>query len=208
VTALARLRSAVAGTLAAAGLAATVSAAPTLRSADVRITILSSTSCDVAMDLVVTGASNVEHRIESFDGSQVELGEVHDAQQIGELRAIGRTRSMTLRPESARYGFRYRALQPANRSNTCPIWLPAMPTDGHPGAVHLSVDVPSVAPTSTMPAFAWVGTHGSAVLGHLPSHVAVPVGEEGRWSLVRMMDVLAVSIFASASVIWVWRTRR
>jgi hypothetical protein len=192
----------------AACLAPTVSAAPILRSADVHITILSSTSCDVAMDLVVTGASDVDHRIESFDGSHVELVEVHDARQVDELRAIGRTRSMKLRPEGARYGFRYRALQPANRSNTCPMWLPALPTDGHPGAVHLTVDVPSVAPTSTMPAFAWAGTHGSAVLGHLPSHVAVPVGEEARWSLVRMMDVLAVSVFACASAIWVWRARR
>jgi hypothetical protein len=61
-----------------------------------------------------------------------------------------------------------------------------------------------------MPAFDWTGTHGSATLAHLPSHVAVTVGPSGSrvWDLSRGMDVLAMSLFAVASAAWVWWTRR
>src|SRR5262249_43016854 len=134
---------------AAACLTSIVGAAPVLRSADVRITLLSPTSCDVAMDVTVTGAEDVDHRIESFDGGRIELLEVRGAQQIGELRTIGRTRSLRLRPDGAGYGFSYRALQPEDRGNRCPIWLPTVPTDGRPGGIRLSMDIPSLSSASS-----------------------------------------------------------
>lgn len=196
--------------LTSASLTSIVSAAPVLRSADVRITIRSATSCDVTMDLTLTGAQDVDHRIETFDGGRIELLEVHGAQQVGDIRTIGRTQSLRLRPGGA-YGISYRALQPADRANRCPIWLPAIPTDGHPGGVRLSMEIPpSSSASSTMPAFEWSGTHGSAALAHLPSHVAVTVAPSGSrvWDISRVMDVLAMSIFAVASAAWVWWTRR
>jgi hypothetical protein len=69
---------------------------------------------------------------------------------------------------------------------------------------------PASSASSTMPAFVWAGTHGSATLAHLPSHVAVTVAPSGSrdWDISRAMDVLAMSLFAVASVAWVWWTRR
>jgi hypothetical protein len=209
VTARALVRSA-ATLLTSASLTSIVGAAPILRSADVRITILSPASCDVTIDLTLTGAGDVDHRIETFDGSRIELVEVRGAQQIGEPRTIGRTQSLRLRPAGA-YGFSYRALQPADRVNRCPIWLPTIPTDGHPGGVRLSMDIPvASSASSTMPAFAWTGTHGSATLAHLPSHVAVSIVPSGSrvWDISRVMDVLAMSLFVGATAAWVWWTRR
>lgn len=164
------------------------------------------------MGLAVTGAVEIDHRIEAFEDSRVDLVDVRQAHQIGELRTIGRTRSLVLRPGGAEYGFRYRAFQPGDRSNRCPIWLPAIPTDGHPGGVRLSIDIPpATSATNTMPAFAWTGTHGSAALAHLPSHVALTVGSEDgprAWDVSRVVDVLAMAFFAGFSAAWVWWTRR
>ncbi len=90
--------SVVACVLVGAGFATSALATPVLRSADVRITMTSPTSCDVTMDLTVAGASDVDHRIESFEGSRVELIDVHGARQTGGVRAIGRTESLVLSP--------------------------------------------------------------------------------------------------------------
>jgi hypothetical protein len=202
----------VAAALAIACLVTSAIAAPVLRSADVRITMTSPTSCDVTMELRVAGASEVDHRIASFDGSQVELIDVRGAGRTGGVRVIGRTESLVLNPGDAPYAFHYRAVQSQSRPNRCPIWLPAVPTAGRPGAVRLIVDIPSAMSAGTsMPALTWTGTRGSAILAHLPSHVVVAYGPEGAargWELGRIMDVLAATIFAAASVIWVWRARR
>ena len=169
-------------------------------------------SCEVTMDLIVAGTSDVDHRIEFFDGSRVELIDVRSAHQTGSVHAIGRTQSLVLSPGDAPYGLHYRAVQPASQPNRCPIWLPAVPTDGRPGAVHLIVDIPSAMSAGySMPAFTWTGTRGSAALAHLPAHVVVPYGPEGAargWDVGRMMDALAVTVFAAASAIWAWRARR
>ncbi len=164
------------------------------------------------MDLIVADAPDVDHRIEIFGGSRVDLLDVRGAHLVGSVHAIGRTESLVLSHDDAPYGFRYRAVQPASRSNRCPLWLPAVPTDGRPGAVRLTVDVPAATfAGNSMPAFSWIGTRGSAALAHLPSHVVVPYGPEGAppgWDVGRMMDALAVTVFAAASAIWVWRARR
>jgi hypothetical protein len=188
------------------------SAAPVLRSADLRITITSATTCEVVMTLAVEGVSEVDHRIEAFDGSRVDLVEVRGARQVADVRAIGRTQSLVLRPDRAAYGFRYRVAQSAARADRCPIWLPTVPTDGRSRAVRLEIDLPpATTPGASMPAFRWTGVHGTATLGNLPAIVRVPYTPEGTprgWGIDSVMDALAIATFAAATAIWTWRGRR
>jgi len=187
-------------------------AAPVLRSADLQITITSPTSCEVALGLIVDGVAEIEHRIEAFEGSRVEIIGIRGAHQVGEVRAIGRTQSLVLRPDQAAYGFRYRAVQPAPRLHRCPIWLPTVPTDGRSRTVQMQIDLPPATVVgSSMPAFAWTGVHGAATLGHVPAFVRVPytqAGEARQWAIGPVMDALAMAAFALATAVWTWRVRR
>jgi hypothetical protein len=186
-------------------------AALVLREADVHITVTSPTSCEVTIALTVDGAPEIDHRIETFDGSRTELVDTRGARQVGDVRSIGRTQSLVLRPDQAAYGFRYRVRQPDDLAHRCPIWLPAVPTSGRSRAVRLQVQLPpGTTPGRSMPAFDWTGAHGSTRLGHLPAFVRVPYASEGgslRWSIGEMMDAVAVVVFAAASAIWAWRRR-
>lgn len=217
-------------------------AAPVLRSADVRITITSPTSCDVTMSLTIDGATEIDHRVDAptpspqggfppspqggFGGQAgeqaggqaggqaagIELVGVRGALRVGDIRAIGRTLSLVLRPDHAAYEFVYRARQSNDRAYRCPIWLPAVPADGQSRAVRLHLDLPpGTAHGASMPALTWIGAHGSTTLGHLPAFVRVSYGSEHEsrwWSIGQVMDALAVAVFAGATVIWVWRRRR
>jgi hypothetical protein len=181
-----------------------------LRSADVRITITSPTSCEVTIDLAAPGAAQIDHRVEAFDDTRIELVEVRGARQAEAVRTIGRTQSLVLKPDGDRYGFHYRASN--THANRCPIWLPAMPTHGDPGAVRLTVDIPDATVAgSTLPAFAWTGSRGVATLAHVPAVVRVPYSREGEargWDVGRTMDAFAVMVFVAASAVWLWRSRR
>ena len=189
-----------------------VCAAPVLRSADVRITITSPTSCEVTMAIAIERGSDVDHRIEAFEGSRVELAAIRGARQVDGVRAIGRTQSLVLRPDGESYEFRYLAVQPPERAHRCPIWLPAVPTDGRSKAVRIDVDLPArTTPGASMPAFTWTGARGSAALGHLPAFVLVPYTPEGNaraWGIAAMMDAFAIAVFAGATAVWIWRARR
>lgn len=164
------------------------------------------------MVLAVEGAAEIEHRIETFEGSHIELVAVRGARQVGDVRAIGRTQSLVLWPDQAAYGFRYRALQSAGRVHRCPIWLPTVPTDGRSRAVRLGIDLPAATAAGTsMPAFTWTGVHGAATLGHIPAVVRVPYKREGEahgWEIGAVMDALAIAVFAGATAMWAWRVRR
>ena len=169
-------------------------AAPVLRSAEVQIAITSPTSCEVVLSLVVDGAAQVEHRIAAAEGSRIELLDVRGAQQAADVRAIGRTQALVLRPDGASYGFRYRVVQPDAQTERCPIWLPTVPTDGRARSIRFAATVP---PGSTagwsMPSFTWTGTHGTATLGHLPAVVRIAYAAEGeprRWSIAELIDAL------------------
>ena len=155
-------------------------AAPVLRSADLQITVTSPTSCDVAMALAVDGVSEIEHRIEAFEGSRIELVGIRGARQVGDVRAIGRTQSLLLRPDQAAYGFHYRAVQPAPRLHRCPIWLPTVPTEGRSRPVRLQIDLPPATVAGTLDA----GVHldGRAWCGHTrpPSSVRARAVHTGR----------------------------
>ena len=187
-------------------------AAPVLRSADLKIIVTSPTTCEVTIALVIEGGLDVDHRIEAFEGSRVELGAIRGARQVDAVRAIGRTQSLVLRPDAGSYEFSYRAQQPAGRTDRCPIWLPVVPTDGRSRAVHLEVNLPAgVNPGASMPAFTWTGARGAATLGHLPAMVRVPYTREGEprgWGVDSMMDALAIAVFAAATAVWAWRARR
>jgi hypothetical protein len=181
-----------------------------LRSADVRITVSSPTSCDVTIDLAVAGAAEIDHRVEAFDDTRIELVDVRGARQAESVRAIGRTQSLALKPDGEQYGFHYRASN--THANRCPIWLPAVPTHGDPGAVRLTVDIPAATVAgSTLPAFAWTRSRGVATLAHVPAIVRVPYSREGEprgWDVGRTMDAIAVIVFVAASAVWLWRARR
>ena len=164
------------------------------------------------MALRLEGATEVEHRIESFDGSQVVVEEVRGAVSIGEPQAIGRTRALVLRLRQPDYEIRYRARQGDGRRDRCPLWVPAIPTTGQLAAIRLELRLPPGSrPASSMPALSWNGTTGTATLANLPAFVRVPytaTGETAAWDLLRVMDGLAVTVFVAASSVWLWRRRR
>jgi hypothetical protein len=183
---------------------------PVVRSAHISITVISPDACEVAMELTVAGASQVEHRLQTFDGGRVELVDIEGARQVNELRTIGRTQSLLVRPDQPSYGFRYRIWH--HDGDRCPVWLPTVPTSGQPGTVQIEVELPpAVVPGSTMPTFTWTGSHGSVGLAHVPAIVRLPYREEGEppvWSVSRMMDVTAIAICLAGSILWLTRMRR
>jgi len=161
------------------------------------------------MALTVEDATEIDHRIES---AAADLLDMQGAQHVGEPRTIGRTQSLVVRPWQPSYAFRYRSTQSEDRAYRCPIWLPAVPTDGLSRTVRVEVDLPSsVLPSGSMPAMTWTGTHGTTILGHVPAFVRLPYaaqGETPRWDIAQVMDAAAVAAFAGASALWIWRRRR
>jgi hypothetical protein len=183
-----------------------------LRSADVSITVRAPASCEVSMALRVEGATSIDHRIEALDGVTIDQLHVEGAETIGEVRTVGRTRSLMVTPGPSPYTIRYRVQQPADRPSRCPLWLPTTPADGVSRAVKLQVELPAdTTPGSTMPRFTWTGPHGSVTLAHLPAFVLLPFAAPGQstgWDVSAVMDTAAVSVFVAASAIWLWRKRR
>lgn len=186
--------------------------AAVLQSADVRIAVDSGHSCVVAMSLSVAGAQEIEHRIERFEGSRIELIETRGARLSGGVRTIGHTQSLVLRPDGPAYSFRYRAEQPDSVAGRCPLWLPAVATDGRSRDVHLSIDLPAGGEAyDSMPAFTWAGGHGEVAMRHLPALIRVAYSNESSprgWSVTSVMDTLTIGIFAAATAFWTWRIRR
>jgi hypothetical protein len=187
------------------------SAALVLREADVAITVTSPIACEVMMTLTVEGGREIDHRVQTLDGGRTDLVELRGASPVGEVRSIGRTQSLVLRPDEATYGFRYRVKQPGGLAGRCPIWLPAAATDGRSRAVSIRIQLPpgSVAGRS-MPAFDWAGALGSTRLGHLPAFVRVPYAAEGEspgWDSGQAMEAVAVLVLGAATAVWAWRRR-
>jgi hypothetical protein len=195
----------------AAMLPVSSQAAPVLASAEARIRIESPTACTVDLTITIEGASQVEHRVEAVDGSRVELLQVSGAVQVGDIRTVGRTRSLLLAPGQPAYALRYRVQQPDWRRERCPLWLPTIPADGRSRNVHLTVELPAGAmPGGTMPGFRWTGERGETTLGHLPAFVRVAYAEAGRtppWDVSRVMDVITLATLALASALWLVRKR-
>lgn len=195
-----------------------VLAAPVLRSADIHLTINSATVCEATMDLSIDDGgtdaappSEVEHRIEAFDGIRIDLVSLHGAEQIGDVRTIGQTRSLVVRPDQQAYQVRYRVEQPPGRRERCPLWVPTIPTDGRSRSVQIAVTLPAGAqPGSVMPRLAWTDTRGSVTLGHVPAFVRVPFTREGErrpWDIATLMDALVIAMFIASAGVWLWWTR-
>jgi hypothetical protein len=193
-------------------LGAVANAAPVLRAADVRVVITAPTLCEVWMRLTTQGAREIEHRIEAFEGSHIELVGVSAAPRVGQVRTIGRTLSLVIETADSPYELRYRVQQAPARRDRCPLWLPAVATDGQSRAVQIQVELPANAVAgSSMPALAWTGNSGSTSLRHLPAFVRIPyaaAGESPRWDIARAMDVLAVVVFGVATAIWIRSRKR
>jgi hypothetical protein len=189
------------------------SAAPVLRAADVNVTMTSPTSCDVTIGLIVEGAEEIDHRV---DAARVELRDVIGARAVGEMRMVGRTQSLVLRPEqgparrpvAGAYEIRYHAQVAQEREFRCPLWLPTIPTDGQSRAVSLKVDLPAGSqPSDSMPTLTWAGGHGESTLGHLPAFIHVPFAPQGvahAWTMSQTMDAVTLVVLLGASAIWVW----
>ena len=186
-------------------------AAAVLRSAQVTITVPARASCRVSMTFVVDGAAPIDHRLEALDGTTIDELSVKGA-HTSEPAMVGRTRSLVLTSAQSPYTLSYRVQQPADRQFRCPLWLPAIPTDGVSRAVTLHVELPQGAnPGSTMPRFTWTGSSGAVTLAHLPAFVLLPfaaAGESPGWDVSSLMDTAAVLVFVGASGIWLWRKRR
>lgn len=186
-------------------------AAPVLTAAEARIVFTAPETCEVALTLAVTGASDIEHRLETLAGSRTELLDVRGGAPVGDVRAIGRTQALVIHAADASYTLRYRVVQASDRAYRCPIWLPTAPADGRSRAVHLSVAVPAgTSANGTMPSFAWTGPEGAATLGHLPAFVIVPFAAAGTarpWDVSRVMDAAAVGSLVVGTLVWLRRQR-
>lgn len=182
-----------------------------LRSAQVTMTVPARASCRVSMTLLIDGAAAIDHRLEVLDGTIIDELSVKDAHAPGEPTMVGRTRSLVLTSAQSPYTLSYRVQQPAEREFRCPLWLPAIPTDGVSRAVTLQVELPQGAtPGSTMPRFTWTGSSGAATLAHLPAFVLLPfatAGESPGWDVSSLVDAAAVLVFGGASAIWLWKKR-
>jgi hypothetical protein len=193
------------------GVADSSRAAPVVRSATILVTMTSSASCDVAMRFEIEGASVVEHRVESHEGSRVDLVDTLGARIVGEPTPIGRTQALTLAIDRSPYELRYHVDYPPSQRARCPLWLPTVPTDGVSRHVLLQVALPpGASPGSSMPAMEWVGNSGTVRLGNIPAFVLVPFARAGEATAVDVslvMDLMSAVLFVAASVIWLWRRR-
>lgn len=187
-------------------------ATPTVRSARVTVAVTSPSTCDVSMALTVDGGSPVEHRLQAFGGTKVELTALRGARQLGDVRTVGQTHAILIEPDDPEYLLAYHVSLPADFQYRCPLWLPIVPTTGRPGAVQLDVDIPAGSRSGdTLPAFAWAGTHGTASLAHLPAAVRTtygPADSRRGWTLARTMDAVTLAVFAASSLVWLWRVKR
>lgn len=186
---------------------------PVVQSARVSIAFASPTACEVTIEhTLAEAAASIEHRVQTFDGTRVELIDVRGARPAGSVRTIGRTEALNLQVTESAYGFQYRVQQPEARAYRCPIWLATAATTGRPDAVRLQVEIPpGMAASQSMPAFTWTGSRGAATLANVPSAVRVEFAAAGAappWTVRGAMDTLAMSILTAATALWLWRVRR
>jgi hypothetical protein len=202
----------VIGAVTAALLPAHGSAAAHLTSADVKITFQSPTACTVELGVTIADAVQVEHRVEIAEGGRVDLIEVSGATPEGPPTDIGRTRALTLRPESATYTLRYDVQLPAARAGRCPLWIPTVAADVRAASVRVTTRLPSGARAAgTMPTLRWNGDEGTATIGHLPAFVRVPYampGEPAPWDIATIMDTASIVTLVASTLAWARYRRR
>jgi hypothetical protein len=199
-------------------LSASAYAASVLDQADVRVRFESPVTCEVteALTISLDTATVVDHRVQSFDGSAIQLLGISGADAQQPPVAAGRTEVLRVRfaPGTHAYTITYRVTQTEAWAFRCPTWLPVVPADGRSRNVRLAVDLPSGAtPASNVfPALDWRGNRGAAVLGHLPSFVRVPYDAPGSptpatLDMRRTMDLTAIALLVGGTGLWAWRRR-
>ena len=206
-----------------AGTAATAAnAAPVVRAARVHAVLTSPTACDVEASYTIQAdqPASIRFTLQTFDGTQVELSAVNDATVTASLvQRTGKTTvfSTQLTGGSQTTTLRYHVTQASEWAYRCPIWLPAIPTDGRPGAVSLQVQWPTGATLTgaTLPPLQDMQTGGSSSLANIPAFVRVPYAVAGdphpasSWDVIRVLDVATVAALLGSSVLWlVVRERR
>jgi hypothetical protein len=195
-----------------------VYAANVLDGAVVQIRFTAPAICEVSQTLTVSldSAAVVDHRVQSFQGTAVELTDLSGASGEGPPVPAGTTQSLRVRLAAGthEYTIKYRVRQPEAWSFRCPTWLPAIPADGVSRNVHVAVDLPdNAAPTSNaFPAMDWQGNRGSVQLGHVPSFVRAPYNAPGLTApdtvdVRRTMDVTAIGLLIAGTGLWAWRRR-
>jgi len=205
------------------GTAATVAnAAPVVRAARVHAVLTSPTACDVeaAYTIQADQPAPIRFTLQTFDGTQVELSAVNGAGvAASQVQPTGKTTvfSTQLTGGSQTTTLRYHVTQASEWAYRCPIWLPAIPTDGRPGAVSLQVEWPSGATLTgaTLPPLRQTQTGGSSSLANIPAFVRVPYSAAGdphpasSWDVTRVMDAATIAVLLGSSVLWlVVRERR
>lgn len=199
-------------------------ARPTLRQADLRVTWLDALRCDAEIRLQVDtdAPASVDHRVLVYEGGRVDALAIGGRDvEAGAARTIGRTESVSVRlPRSGAFTYQisYRAAQADAWAYRCPVWLPAIATDGLSRAIHVRVTLPPGATVAagTLPRLTWTSAvAGEATLAHLPAFIRTPFarpGEPLRWAATldptRLMDLTTIVVIATASLGWAWRRRR
>jgi hypothetical protein len=113
------------------------------------------------------------------------------------------------------YTVRYR-IGSRERRDTCPLLVPAAPTDGLGRTVAITVAASRSEQRlpGDFPAFRWSGNHGRVTLGHVPTFVRVPHAPPGAsltWRDTtdprRIVDAAAIVALACASLAWAMARR-
>jgi len=205
------------------GIAASgVDAAPVVRAARVHAVLTSPIACDVeaAYTIQTDQPARIPFTLQTFDGTQVELSAVNGAAAAGfMLQHSGKTTVFAAQLASGSHTttLRYHVTQASAWAYRCPIWLPAVPTDGRPGTVGLQVEWPSGATLTgaTLPPLQRSQAGGSSSLSHVPAFVRVPYAaasdaqSASSWDVTRVMDAATVGVLLGASLVWlVVRERR
>ena len=196
----------------------TIDAAPIVRGAQVHVVLTSPTACDIDATFTIQTdrPAAVPFSLQTFEGARVELTSLNGlAVPAGDLQRSGRTTVFAVHLSGSgneTTALRYRVAQAPDWAYRCPIWLPAVPTDGRPGAVRLQFEWPTGASLTgrTLPPLSRSGTGGASSLSHVPAFVRVPFVVTGGsqlarrdWDLTAIMDAATLVALLAASLVWV-----
>jgi hypothetical protein len=197
-----------------------LAAPPSLHEANVKVMFTDTTTCevDVAFKVSPGTATSLEHRLQLFEGTRVEVLGITGADLLRPAYPSGRTQVLELHappPAVNNYTVRYRVIQLPDQAYRCPLWVPTAPSDGRSLNVQIAVVLPAgAAPAGGgFPALRWAATGGVVTLGHVPAFVRVPFRGAGQappvaWDISRMMDLIAVVFLVVGMVAFIWRKRR
>ena len=145
--------------------------------------------------------------------AESDLVDVQGARPVGDVRSIGRTQSLVLRPGQAAYGFRYRARQPDRlrgplsnlAAGGADRWT--LPRDPHPHSASTGLG-PGPARCHRSHGPARQVRPDSVTFQRSSACLTAPMAKRPPWGIGRVMDAVAILVFGGATAIWAWRRRR